>query len=102
MSDRWRQRQINLGDTNVGEKRKFSFMSTGELPEIETITASCGCTTPEYNKEEGVLIVNFKAGKIPKHLQGKQNYYNTSKYITVFYKNGLKDVLSFTSKIIQQ
>jgi hypothetical protein len=46
---------------------KFEFTNTGQAPLLITnVTASCGCTTPKWNKApvppggKGVIIVGFK------------------------------------------
>jgi hypothetical protein len=74
----------NFGDMTEGDtvEHTFEFTNTGEFPLIiNNITASCGCTTPEWPREpvapgaKSSIRVRFNSrGK-----QGEQN-----KTITVF------------------
>lgn len=97
----WEKVHFFLEDIAVGDKRTIIFKSINPLSEIKAITSSCGCSSPEFIKETGEVKVIFKALPIPYHLRAK-GFYSTTKTITVHYKNGTKDSLSFNIKIYQK
>jgi Protein of unknown function (DUF1573). len=56
----------SIGENDGFAEHTFSFVNTGDAPlVISTITASCGCTRPEWSKEpiepgkEGFIIIAF-------------------------------------------
>ncbi|MBN3521505.1 DUF1573 domain-containing protein [Algoriphagus lutimaris] len=62
--------EYEFGDINEGQiiEHQFNFTNTGEAPlVISNITASCGCTTPDWTKtpikpgEEGYVKVVFNS-----------------------------------------
>ena len=59
-------------------------------------TSSCGCSKPEITGK-GVKVY-YKSGMIPKHLQ-QYNSQAIRKTVTVIYKDGSKDILSFRGVI---
>ena len=91
------QKQINLGEITVGKKQTVIFQATREL-DIINLESSCGCSKPSYSKENNQLIVIYTPGSIPKHLQSVGRY-NTTKSITITYKDGTSEVLSFKATI---
>jgi len=94
----WINKYIETKDLKVGVKSTIVFKTTTELPQIKTLSSSCGCSVPTYSKEKRELSVEYTPKVIPQHLKS-QGWYRSTKSITVTYTNGTKDVLSFTSKI---
>lgn len=45
--------------------------------------------------------MNYTPFEVPVHLR-HQGYYNASQTITVYYKDGTKDSLNFTAKVIKK
>ena len=97
----WIQDSIKIGLSKVGIRRIIKFQAVGTLPEIRKIASSCGCSQPTYISESNSIEVAYKPNPIPKHLRGKQSFYNSTKTITVYYVDGTKDVLTFSSKVIK-
>ena len=78
---------------------EFEFTNTGSEPLVlETVTASCGCTTPEWTKEpvmpgkKGVIKVQYNMAR-----EGSFN-----KTITVTTKDAEKQILTITGNAIPQ
>lgn len=66
----WDEPTFNFGTKKTGEviKHRYSFTNTGEHPlKLTRVKASCGCTTPNYSKEEiapgeeGFIDVSFNS-----------------------------------------
>lgn len=94
----WINKDIETEDLKVGIKKEIVFKTTTELPQIKTLSSSCGCSVPTYSKEKRELKVVFTPKAVPQHLK-TQGWYSSRKTITVGYVDGTKDVLSFKSKI---
>ncbi len=79
--------EYNFGSVNEGDivERRFSFRNEGSLPlVISNVTASCGCTTPEWPRdpispnEEGSILVKFNTkGKPGPQVKTISVYANT-------------------------
>ncbi len=96
----WERTKISLGIIKENSRNNFVFKSTSTL-DITDISPSCGGCTTVSGYKDNTLSVTYKPGKVPKHLQIKgQNYYNTTNFITITYKGGSKEVLTFTAKIV--
>jgi|GEM_PF-2762993 len=95
----WINKDIETEDLKVGVKTTITFKTTTELPQIKTLSSSCGCSVPTYSKEKRELSVAFTPKAVPQHLK-TQGWYNSRKSISVGYMDGTKDVLTFKSKII--
>lgn len=87
----WKNPIINLGVIQAGTPKKVTFYALPGMPSIEKITPYCGCTTTNYNKEKGELVITYSNSKIPVQVQGPQS---TSKRIDILYSDGLTDVLN--------
>jgi hypothetical protein len=88
-----------IGEVKQDSRTTFYFdMVSGESPEIKEIKTSCGCSAAVV--KGGKIKVTFKANFIPLHLK-HQGYYTTEQSISVEYKNGEKEYLRFSAKIIQ-
>ena len=93
----WLNKNINLGTIRVGQKQNIIFESTSPL-DIKTILTSCGCTVPKYDMGKKKLTVTYTPGTVPIHLR-HQGFYSSRKTITIYYKTGETEVLSFNAKI---
>ena len=93
----WKKKVINLGTIPVGKKQTIIFESTSPL-DIKTILTSCGCTIPKYDKGKKQLTITYTPGTVPIHLR-HQGLYSSRKTITIYYKTGETEVLSFNAKI---
>lgn len=89
----WKEMKINFGSIKRNTSKKIIFEALPDIPEIKGITASCGCTTFKYNKEDGTLKIIYKAKDIPVHITGNQS---VIKYIHVTYEDGTQDTLTLT------
>lgn len=92
----FKQNNINLGDLRVGITKSITFYPKEELKDINTMSSSCGCSIPRI--ENGNIVVTYTPGSIPIHLQ-YLGQYKTSKTITIKYKDGSSETLSFTATI---
>jgi hypothetical protein len=92
---KWKKsKQIVNG--RVGKKMEIVFVPDEELPEIDNMTSSCGCSIPRL--EDGKIKVKYTPASIPFHL-AYQGEYRTTKNITVNFKNKTTNTLSFTAII---
>lgn len=94
---RWKNMTKNLGRIVVGKKQTVVFQANETL-DIANITSSCGCTKPFYSKSKNQISVEFTPGKIPIHL-ALEGQYTTTKTVTVYYKDGSKDILSIKANV---
>ncbi len=95
---KWKTKSKNLGNLTVGRKQIIKFYAEEELQEIISLSSSCGCSKPNYDKKTRILNVAYKPKSIPqqrKHL----GFYKTTKSITIKYKDGSTDILSFSAII---
>ena len=92
----FKQSNINLGDLRVGITKSITFHPKEELKDIDNMTSSCGCSIPKI--ENGKIVVTYTPGSIPIHLQ-YLGQYKTNKTITINYKDGSSEMLSFTATI---
>ena len=77
----WKNENINLGSLKEAEPTTVNFEYIGEGKFISA-NSSCGCSVPNWNKDEKVLQVVFTPGAVPKHLE-QQGFYETEKEIAV-------------------
>lgn len=96
---KWENSLQHIGTVKSGIYVTIKFKALEPIPEIRRLSASCGCTKPSYDEKENLITVKFNTGKIPKHLV-PQGYYETSKSVLIHYKDGEKDRLTFTAKIV--
>jgi hypothetical protein len=75
----WLTKVIDLGKVKVGKVQTPTFQWQGEPLNITKMTSSCGCTTPIYIKESGIIRAEYLPGAIPKHLRDKGEYTSTKK-----------------------
>lgn len=90
----WKTKHINLGVIKAHLKKEIIFVPEGNINDIVSMTSSCGCSVPK--KIDGKVVVVYTPTSVPFHLQSKGEY-KTTKNITVNYKDGTKDILSFTA-----
>lgn len=78
----WVSQTIELGSIleNSTHKVKFRLLSPITIDKMES---ACRCTEPIYNKETQTIDVEYKAGKVPKHLRYKGSFL-VKKVIKVF------------------
>lgn len=93
----WKQSFVN-GELKEGTSSMYTVEATDNIPAIKSISSSCGCSRPKYNKVEKKLEIYFKAGRVPLVRRGF-GYYITKKRIVVFYVNGESDTLYLETKI---
>ena len=95
----WQQTTINLGIVKESSKNNLTFVSTKKL-EIDKVVPSCGTCTfvRKYNEKTQKLEVVYVPGKIPPQLR-KSDSIPIRKTITVTYKDGEQEVLSFTATL---
>lgn len=97
----WIEDFIILGEVKERETVEVKFIATREL-KIKEVVASCGCSTPKYDKKAAKeIVVAFKTGDIPHHLKSVGSY-TTTKSLSVYYEDGGKDVLRFRAKVVKK
>ena len=96
-TEKWEKKIIDIGPVKVGTKLDIIFKATRPL-EIENIKVGCTCTKYHYSNKDNVLLVKYKAGSIPFHLRAV-GFYTISKTLSIYYKDGTMDVLSFKVKV---
>lgn len=94
----WKELNIELGVLKEKQKIIFSFVAVKEL-EILKIKPGCASCTKVKKMQGRVLPIIFTAEKIPVHLK-QQGYQKIKKQVIVTYKDGSKEVLSFTATVI--
>lgn len=97
----WVDKLKNTQSITEGSKINVYFQWSGEEPQIEKMTSSCGCSKPVWESEHNRIKVSFKAPEVPKHLRYK-GYYTPTKTITVVRMENLQpvtDTLKFTTTI---
>lgn len=89
----WERNHLSLGEIKEKQKKRISFKALKDL-DVHSVVAGCSCISPEYNPEKRELTLTYKAASISYHLAkiGKQTMYKT---ITVYYKDGTAEKLSF-------
>jgi hypothetical protein len=92
----FKKNDIVLNDLKVGVTKDIIFYPKEELKDIDNMTSSCGCSIPRI--ENGKIVVTYTPGSIPIHLQ-YLGQYKTNKTITINYKDGSSEMLSFTATI---
>jgi hypothetical protein len=92
----FKKNDIILNDLKVGVTKDIIFYPKEELKDIDNMTLSCGCSIPRI--ENGKIVVTYTPGSIPIHLQ-YLGQYKTNKTITINYKDGSSEMLSFTATI---
>jgi hypothetical protein len=96
----WKKVLLDLGEIRQGKRKRIIFTADNTIKGIKDISASCGCTKADYNKETNELKIVYTPKKIPPHLT-IQGFYETYKYLTITYIDGEKEVLTFKAKIIK-
>lgn len=96
----WEKKELNLGVIKAGKSLLIIFEGKKDIqiPAIEALTSSCGCSVPKYNKSKNQIEVTYNNSGIPNQVVGAQNI---TKYITVKYDTGLSEVLTFKATRIR-
>jgi hypothetical protein len=92
----FKKNDIVLNDLKVGVTKDIIFYPKEKLKDIDNMTSSCGCSVPRI--KNGKIVVTYTPGSIPIHLQ-YLGQYKTNKTITINYKDGSSEMLSFTATI---
>ena len=100
MKSDWKSSFIDLGTIVQKTTVTVGFEALRDL-DIQDVQASCGCSKPSYDSKNRRILVNYTPSEVPVHLR-HQGYYNASQTITVYYKDGTKDSLNFTAKVIKK
>ena len=93
----WESKSIDIGVTKEKSKKEIEFTYNGELPKIKEIYSSCGCSSPKLIGNK--IVVTYSSGTIPVHLL--EDFYHTTKTVTVYYQDGTKEFLSFSTKVVK-
>lgn len=98
----WVQNIINLGQVKESSKNNLTFVATKKL-DILKATPSCGTCTfvRKFNEKTLKLEVVYVPGKIPPQLR-KSESIPIRKTITITYKDGTEEVLSFTAMLVKR
>jgi hypothetical protein len=85
-----------LGRLPAGKMVEAKFEALPNIPKIQTMTSSCGCSVPKF---DGVFLnLKFTPDYVPLHLK-PQGEYETNKHVTIFYETGEKEIVTFSAKI---
>lgn len=98
---RWTKTNIDVGKVKENTKTEIIFQANEKL-QIKNVKPGCGgCTTVKAITDNSIVIT-YKAGSIPKHLelQGTKDLLFT-KSITVTYIDNSIDQLFFKGKIVK-
>jgi hypothetical protein len=99
----WTEEKHDFGKIKEGEVvgHTFAFKNTGNEPlKIENVKASCGCTTPDWTREEvapgaeGFIKVEFNS-------KGKSGIQNKTVTVMLNTEERTK-LLSFTGEVIKE
>ncbi len=90
-------KEVDLGQLKVGQTTKIVFQGEENIPEIKSVTASCGCSKPILDGNK--ITVTYRPQPIPAHLKDQGSYIAT-KFITVLYKGRKQERLSFKAKVV--
>lgn len=94
--ENWENKVIDAGKVFEGKSKQVVFQATENIPEIHKLYSSCGCTQPSYDESTKKLRVTYNAKKVSMHLRTTTRQMKVSQSVTVTYKDGTKDVLSFS------
>lgn len=83
----------DFGDVSEGSVLKHRF--SGSLP-ILSAKGSCSCVSVRVIGND--IDVVFKPDDVPYHLRS-QGYYDSTKYISVVYGSGVKDMLIVKARV---
>ncbi len=90
-----------IGKIKTGSKTEIIFKAKANIPDIEEIVVSCGCTKPRFSALSKELKVIYTAGSIK---NDKLEQVNFAKTLTVYYKFGQvkSEVLKITGTKIRK
>ena len=87
----WKNTEIRIGQIKRYNSKTVIFEANWNIPVIDNIIPSCGCTSVKYYPTLRQLKVDYKAGEIPKHISG--NSQPIDKKITIVYQDGTSENL---------
>jgi len=97
----WLTNNKSLGAIKEKSTVDMAFHYNGSLG-IKEVKPSCpGCTTAEYHPSIKELQVEYRPGKLPKHLAGTFYHVTIQKTIQIIYEDDSTEVLSFSGKVIK-
>lgn len=94
----WENKNLNLGKVKEYSSINihFELLESKNYENIESVRPCCGsCTTIKSIDSQGIKAV-FDVGEIPAHLN---NVWEFNKCITIYYKDGNSEVLTFKGKV---
>jgi len=94
----WKSVKIDLGEVKQNKRQIIEFKAIKEL-DITQLSSSCGCSKPNFDKENGIVRVYYTPSEIPYHRR-KEGFYFTEKSIGVRYKDDTREKLSFSAKVV--
>ena len=92
---KWKNLSIDIGEVNPNVELNIIFEPLIDINDISEIKPSCGCNVPKIKNNK--LYISYTPSEIPYHLL-ERGYYEINKTISVIYKNGEIDILSFSGK----
>jgi len=94
MIKKWEKDVIDLGVVKTHSRHTITFRCLEDLEDFTGITPSCNCASA--NRVNNDIVVVYKTGDIPQHINSP---YKINKEITVHYKDGQSDVLTFRGTV---
>lgn len=93
----WNKLVVDLGAVLEKTTAEAEFRYKGDLA-FSDIVVSCGCLTPIFDKQTGVLKVKFNTGKVPVHLRYKGEMI-TNKTVNIYSIGQPKTVLTIKATV---
>ena len=94
----WKNPIISLGVIKAGSPKKVTFNALDTIPTISTIAPYCGCTTTNFDKVKGELVITYTNSTIPNQVQGAQSI---KKRIDITYEDETTEILTITATRIR-
>jgi hypothetical protein len=94
----WKNPTIHLGVIKAGSPKKVTFKGLDTIPTITTIVPHCGCTTTNFDKVKGELVITYANSTIPNQVQGAQSI---KKRIDITYEDETTEILTITATRIR-
>lgn len=94
MKNNWENYVVNIGNVKQKTTHLIKFKSLHHL-DIDRVALSCTSCTKFIDYEKNELTLQYKGDEFPKHLMSTEDTIPIEKWVTIYYKNGLKDELRF-------
>lgn len=94
----WENTHVNLGIIKENSSYSIEYISTKPL-DIIKVDLSCHFCTTVKSYKDNKLKIKYKSSSIPEHLKLVVDKIPVNKHLTVYYKDGNVEVLTFSGII---